>query len=280
MINGSKVVDGGNLLFTEEEKKDFVSNEPKAEKYIRVFIGSDEYINDYKRYCLWLKNENPAEFRKLPLLMERIEKVKKFRLASKDKNTQKKASFPTLFMAERQPESNYLLIPRVSSENRIYVPIGYLNPNIIISDRATALPNASLYVFGIITSIMHMNWMKYTCGRLESRYNYSNSIVYNNYPWPENPSDKQTKAIETAAKKVLDARLEFPNSSLADLYDPLTMPPALVKAHNELDKAVDLAYRSQPFAMEANRMVFLFELYEKYTADLFTKEKPKKPNKK
>jgi hypothetical protein len=183
-------------------------------------------------------------------------------------------------MAERQPESNYLLIPRVSSENRIYVPIDYLNPNIIISDRATALPNASLYVFGIITSIMHMNWMKYTCGRLESRYNYSNSIVYNNYPWPENPSDKQTKAIETAAKKVLDARLEFPNSSLADLYDPLTMPPALVKAHNELDKAVDLAYRSQPLAMEANRMVFLFELYEKYTADLFTKEKPKKPNKK
>jgi hypothetical protein len=195
MINGSKVVDGGNLLFTEKEKIDFVSNEPKAEKYIRPFIGSDEYINNYKRYCLWLKNENPSEYRKLPFLMERIEKVKKFRLESKDKNTQKKASFPTLFMAERQPESNYLLIPRVSSENRIYVPIGYLTPDIIISDRATAIPNASLYVFGIITSIMHMSWMKYTCGRLESRFNYSNSIVYNNYPWPEKPTDKQIKAI-------------------------------------------------------------------------------------
>ena len=141
------------------------------------------------------------------------------------------------------------------------------------------MPNAELFHFGVLMSAMHMAWVKSVCGRLESRFRYSKDIVYNNYPWPENPSDKQVKAIETAAQKVLDARLQFPNSSLADLYDPLTMPPALVKAHNELDKAVDLAYRPQAFTSEANRMVFLFELYEKFTADLFTKEKPKKTKK-
>lgn len=273
MTNGSKVVDGGHLLFTEEEKDEFILKEPKAKKLIKEFIGSEEYINNFKRYCLWLKKVDPSELRDLPFVMERIEKVRKMRQTSKDLNTQKKASSPTLFMAERQPLTNYLLIPRVSSENRTYVPIGYLNPDVIISDRATALPQASLYVFGVITSLMHMSWMKYTCGRMKSDYNYSNSIVYNNYPWPENSSAKQIKAIETAAQKVLDARLEFPKSSLADLYDPLTMPPTLVKAHKELDKSVDIAYRSQPFTSEANRMVFLFELYEKYTADLFTKEK-------
>jgi hypothetical protein len=142
------------------------------------------------------------------------------------------------------------------------------------------MPDANLYHFGVLMSTIHMAWVKHICGRLKSDYRYSKDIVYNNYPWPENPTDKQTQAIETAAQKVLDARLQFPNSSLADLYDPLTMPPALVKAHNELDKAVDLAYRPQPFTSEANRMVFLFELYEKYTADLFTIDKPKKTSKK
>ena len=141
------------------------------------------------------------------------------------------------------------------------------------------IPNASLFIFGILTSEMHMSWMRYTCGRMKSDFSYSNSLVYNNYPFPENPTDKQINAIETASQKVLDARLQFPKSSLADLYNPLTMPPTLVKAHNELDKAVDLAYRPQPFTSEAKRMEFLFELYEKYTADLFTKEKPKKSKK-
>ena len=279
MINGSKVVDGGNLLFTEDEKNEFLKNEPNASKYIKEFIGSDEYINNFKRYCLWLKDIEPSELRELKLVKERVEKVKTFRLQSAKEATRKTANTPTLFAELRQPISDYLLIPRVSSENRIYVPIGYLKPTTIISDRATALPNASLYTFGVITSIMHMSWMRFTCGRLESRFNYSNSIVFNNYPWPDNPNEKQIKAIETAAQKVLDARLQFPNSSLADLYDPLTMPPVLIKAHNELDKAVDLVYRSQPFTSEAKRMEFLFELYEKYMADLFTKEKPKKAKK-
>jgi len=173
-----------------------------------------------------------------------------------------------------------LLIPRTSSENRKYLPLGFYAKDFIVNDSCTALPNATLFHFGILSCTMHIAWVKYTCGRLKSDFRYSNSIVYNNYPWPENPNDKQIKAIEVAAQKVLDARLQFPNSSLADLYNPLTMPPSLTKAHNELDKAVDLAYRSQPFTSEANRMEFLFELYEKYTADLFTKEKVKKVKKK
>ena len=154
--------------------------------------------------------------------------------------------------------------------------MGFFGKESIVSDTCMAIPNATLYHFGILESEMHMTWVGYVCGRLESRFRYSKDIVYNNFPWPENPSEKQVNIIEEKAQKILDVRAEFPNSSLADLYNPLTMPPALVKAHNELDKSVDLAYRSQPFTSEANRMVYLFELYEKYTADLFTIEKTKK----
>jgi hypothetical protein len=164
-------------------------------------------------------------------------------------------------------------MPRVSSENRKYVPIGFLGPDVISTDANYIIPNASLYDFGILISESHMKWLRLTAGKLKSDFRYSARIVYNNYPWPENPTDKHKEAIEKAAQKVLDARAEFPNSSLADLYDRLTMPPALVKAHNEMDKAVDLAYRPQPFTSDANRMEFLFELYEKYTAGLFAVEK-------
>ena len=157
--------------------------------------------------------------------------------------------------------------------------MGFIDKNTISTNSNLIMPNAELFHFGVLMSTMHMTWVKSVCGRLENRYRYSKEIVYNNYPWPENPTEKQIKAIEEAAQKVLDTRLEFPNSTLADLYDPLTMPPALVKAHNELDKAVDLAYRPQPFTSEANRMVYLFELYEKYTADLFAKAKIKKTRK-
>ncbi len=279
MINGNKVVDGGNLLLSKEEKAILIKNEPASEKFIKMFIGSEEFINNSPRWCLWLKNASPDEIRKSPFIMDRLGKVREMRLNSKDTNTKKWANTPSLFMAERQPDSNYLLIPRVSSENRFYVPIGYLEPEIIISDRATALPNASLYTFGVITSVMHMTWMKFTCGRMKSDYNYSNSIVYNNFPWPENPADKQKLEVEKAAQQVLDARLQFPNSSLADLYDPNTMPPALVKAHQQLDKAVDLCYRPQPFINETKRIEFLFELYDKYTAGLFVKEKKGKSKK-
>jgi hypothetical protein len=158
--------------------------------------------------------------------------------------------------------------------------MGFFGKNEIANNSCHIIPNGTLFHFGVLTSRMHMAWVKYVCGRLKSDFRYSKDIVYNNYPWCQNPSEKQVQAIEKAAQKVLDVRLQFPNSSLADLYDPLSMPPALVQAHNELDKAVDLAYRPQPFTSEANRMEYLFDLYEQYTATLFTKEKVKKGKKK
>jgi hypothetical protein len=200
-------------------------------------------------------------------------------LKSIRKQTVEKSNQPTLFGEIRDFGESYILIPRVSSENRKYIPIGFFTKDNIVSDTCLAIPDASLYHFGILHSAMHISWVKYTCGRLKSDYRYSKDIVYNNFPWPENPTEKQIQQIEEKAQKVLDTRAEFPNSSLADLYDPLTMPPALVKAHNELDKAVDLAYRPQPFTTEANRMEYLFALYEQYTATLFTKEKVKKGRK-
>lgn len=276
MVNGNKVVDGGNLLLNETEKIELVKNEPLAEKYLKLFVGSEEFINNKLRWCLWLKDIDPKELSKMPLVLERVKKVKLMRSSSKKVATQKWANYPTLFIEERQPKTDYLIIPRVSSESRNYIPIGYLSKDIIISDRATALPNASLYIFGIITSIMHMSWMKFTCGRMKSDYNYSNTIVYNNYPWPKNPSDKNKKKVEAKAQKVLDARTQFPDSSLADLYDPLTMPPVLVKAHQALDKAVDVCYRPQAFTNETARIEFLFELYGEYVAPLLQEAKKKK----
>jgi hypothetical protein len=273
---GSMPNDGGNFLFTDKEKKDFIIKEPKSEKFFKPLISAKEFLNGHKRWCLWLKNANPTELKETKLVTERVENIQKLRAESTRQATQKLAAFPTLFGEDRQPESSYVLIPLHSSENRKYIPVGFFDHNSIANNSCSFIPNAKLYHFGILMSVIHMSWVKNICGRIKSDYRYSNELIYNNYPWPDNPSDNRVEAIETAAQKVLDTRLQFPNSSLADLYDPLTMPPALVKAHNELDKAVDLAYRPQPFTSEANRMVFLFELYEKYTADLFTKEKPKK----
>ncbi|MBE2190465.1 MAG: class I SAM-dependent DNA methyltransferase [Candidatus Kapabacteria bacterium] len=277
---GSMPNDGGNFLFTDDEKNAFIEQEPKAEKFFRPLISAHEFLNGHKRWCLWLKNANPTDLKETKLVTERVENVRKLRSESNRQATQKLAAFPTLFGEDRQPSSDYVLIPRVSSENRKYIPMGFYNEDSIASDTCLFIEGAKLYHFGILMSTIHMAWVKTVCGRLKSDYRYSKDIVYNNYPWPENPTDKQVKAIETAAQKVLDARLQFPNSSLADLYDPLTMPPALVKAHNELDKAVDLAYRPQAFTSEANRMEFLFELYEKYMADLYTIDRKSVKNKK
>ena len=270
MVKGSSPTDGGHLLLDNQQKIEFLQKQPQAEIFVRKYVGSFEFINNVQRWCLWLKDANLEILRTCPEIIERIKLVKEFRLQSDKASTRNWAVFPTLFIEERQPSCEYIIIPRVSSENRKYIPIGYLNKETIISDSAIAMPNASLFHFGILTSAMHMSWVKYTCGRLKSDFRYSNTVVYNNYPWPENPTDKQIKVIEEKAQKVLDKRAEFPKSSLADLYNPDTMPSSLVKAHSELDKAVDLAYRTQPFTTEANRMVFLFDLYEKYTADLFT----------
>jgi hypothetical protein len=211
----------------------------------------------------------------MPEVLKLIEAVKKFRLESVAPSTQKFAESPSLFRDKNRPET-FIVVPRVSSENRSYIPFGFFDKNSIVSDTCMSIPNGTLFHFGVLTSLMHMAWIKTTCGRLKSDFRYSKDIVYNNYPWPENPTEKQKEQIEKAAQKVLDARAEFPNSSLADLYDPLTMPPALVKAHNELDKAVDLAYRPQAFTSDANRMEFLFDLYEKYTAGLFAVDKKSK----
>lgn len=272
MSFGNMPLDGGHLLLSDEEKEEFLLKEPQAKKYIKPLISAFEFLNGEKRWCLWLVDIDPSELQKLPEVFNRVKLVKKFRLNSIAPSTQKFAATPTLFRDRNQPET-FIVVPRVSSENRAYIPIGFFNKNSIVSDTCMSIPNAKLYHFGILTSIMHMAWVKNICGRLKSDFRYSKDIVYNNYPWPESPTEKQTKAIETASQKVLDARAEFPKSSLADLYDPDGMPPLLIKAHNELDKAVDLAYRLKPFTSEAIRLEFLFGLYEKYTSDLFTKEK-------
>ncbi len=279
MIAGNVAYDYGHYIFSETDMNEFIQNEPNSNKWFKKLIGGKELINNEIRYCLWLKGIEPSELKSMPLVLKLVGKVKNERLNAKDKGTHKLADRSHEFRDLNNP-NEYIAVPKTSSENRRYIPISYFNKDFIPSDSIRVVENATLYHFGILTSLIHMAWVKTVCGRLKSDFRYSKDIVYNNYPWPENPSEKQIKAIETAAQNVLDARLEFPNSSLADLYDPLTMPPKLTKAHNDLDKAVDLAYRAQAFTSEANRMVFLFELYEKYTADLFSKAKPKKPKNK
>ncbi len=276
---GSMPRDGGNFIFTETEKEEFIKIEPQAEKWIRPYIGAQEFINGYSRYCLWLVDISPKELKTLPEVLKRVDKVRDFRLESKAASTRKFAATPTLFCQIAQPDTDYLLIPSVSSERRKYIPIGFMPSEIITSNLCFLIPNATLYLFAILTSEMHITWMKYVCGRLESRFRYSKDIVYNNYPFPENINDKQKQKVETAAQAVLDTRAKYPDSSLADLYDPLTMPPDLVKAHQILDKAVDLCYRPQPFVNELNRIEFLFSLYEALNAPLLKPEKKKRAKK-
>lgn len=276
IIKGSETTDDGHFMLTLEEVNELKTKYPESSKFIRPFVGGGDFINGNVRYCLWLKDAPLNEIRYIPFIQERIERVKNFRLASTKARTRHWANFPTLFSEDRQPTTRYLMFPKVSSERRAYIPFAYVEPEFIINNTASFIPDASLYLFGILESKMHMAWMSYVCGRMKSDFIYSNKIVYNNYPWPENVNEKQIKAVEKAVESVLSARKEFPTYSLADLYDPLTMPPVLVKAHQELDKAVDLCYRPQPFINAAKRIEFLFELYEKYTADLFTKAKPKK----
>ncbi|WP_132052410.1 class I SAM-dependent DNA methyltransferase [Pseudocnuella soli] len=275
-LYGSKPVDDGNFFFTDKEKNDFLKEEPNAKKFIKPFLSAKEFLDNERRWCLWLKDISPTELKSLAKVKERVENVRIFREASSKEATRKLAAFPTLFAEQRQPISNYVLIPIHTSENRQYIPFGFFTPDFIVGNSCTALINCTLSDWGVLSSKMHMVWVKYTCGRIKSDYRYSNDIVYNNFPWPEAPTDKQTAAVETTAQAVLDARAQFPTASLADLYDPNTMPPVLVKAHRALDKAVDLCYRPQPFPSESKRIEFLFELYDKYTAGLFVPEKPRR----
>lgn len=276
MNYGSMPNDGGNLLLNESEKDEFIFNEPGSAKYIRKFVMGEELINSIPRYCLWLVDIQPNELKMFKEIVKRVEKVYKSRISSKREATRKLAPFPSRFGEVRQPDTDYIALPRVSSENRNFIPIAILNKEVIAGDKVYTISSNSLYDFGILTSTMHMSWMRVTSGRLKSDYSYSNQLTYNNFPWPENPPKKQIDAIEAAAQAVLDARSKFPNSSLAVLYDPLTMPPELVKAHQTLDRSVDLAYRPQAFASEAKRMEFLFSLYAKYTSGIFNIKNSKK----
>jgi hypothetical protein len=279
MIYGNKIVDGGFYLFNDDEKKEFIDKEPMSNNFFKPILSGDEFLNGKNRWVLYLKDVNPNEIKTLPKVLERLESVKKYRLDSTKQQTRDMANFPTLFAEQRQPNSDFLLVPRTSSETRKYIPLGFYSKDFIVNDSCIALPNATLYIFGILTSEMHITWVKYVCGRLKSDYRYSNTIVYNNYPFPENVNDKQKQKVETAAQAVLDTRAKYPDSSLANLYDPLTMPPDLVKAHQILDKAVDLCYRPQPFVNELNRIEFLFNLYEALNAPLLKPEKKKRAKK-
>ncbi|AWI26281.1 class I SAM-dependent DNA methyltransferase [Flavobacterium pallidum] len=273
---GNQPIDGGFLLMTEDEKEEAIRKEPNIRPFIRQYVGSVEYINNIPRFCLWLKGASPTDYRFSKFISDRLNKVRDFRKESTRKETRELSDYPSQFAFVSHNDRPYIIIPSVSSERRKYIPIGFMPSHVIASNLCLIVPDANLYDYGIITSQMHMNWVKTVGGRLKSDYRYSNSVVYNTFPWPENPSPKHVKNIEDKAQKVLDVRTAFPDSSLADLYDPLAMPPELVKAHNELDKAVDLAYRPQAFVSEASRLEFLFDLYEKYTANIFTEGKPKK----
>ncbi len=269
MSFGNMPLDGGNLIINDNELTDFLKSEPKAEKYILPLINAKEFLNQKNRWCLWLENISPKEIKAMPMVLERVQKVKEFRLASKAPSTRKHAATPALFRDRNRPDS-FIVIPRVSSENRKYIPMGFFDRNSIVGDTCMSVPDGKIYHFGILMSEMHMTWVRYVCGRLKSDFRYSKDIVYNNFPWPKDPTVKNRSKVETSAKKVLDVRAEFPKSSLADLYDPLTMPSKLVKAHQALDKAVDLCYRTHPFANETARMEFLFDLHKTVHRNLTT----------
>ena len=241
MLKGSSPVDGGNFFLDEFEYAEFIQKEPQAQKYIKRFYGAHEYLHNGKRWCLWVQNISPNEIKAMPKVMERITAVREFRLQSSKAATRKYADFPMRFMELRQPTNNYILIPRHSSENRRYIPFGFMNSDVICGDANNMIPDATLYHFGVLTSSVHMAWMRAVAGRLKSDYRYSNDIVYNNFPWCE-PTEAQKAAIEQTAQGILEARALYPDCSLADLYDETTMPPELRKAHQANDCAVMKAY--------------------------------------
>ncbi len=256
------------FFFPTNEKAELIAKEPGAAKFIRPLISAREFLNGENRWCLWMVDASPADIRAMPEIMKRVEAVRKYRLASKRDATKKLAEQPTLFGEIRQPNSNYVLIPLHSSENRKYIPISFFDKGFIANNSCATLPNATLYHFGILTSAMHMAWMRQVCGRIKSDYRYSSSLVYNNYPWPENPTPAQKQKVERTVQAVLDARAKFPDETLADLYDPDVMPKSLLEVHKTLDAAVDTCYRKKVFKSELERLEFLFALYRRYTEPL------------
>jgi N-6 DNA Methylase len=285
IANGSIPADGSNLILEPSERDALIASEPESEQWLRPYLGAEGFIHSQMRYCLWLIDCPPQALRAMPQVLARVKAVQRMREASSKVATQMKAATPTLFTENRQPLSgNYLAIPRTSSEARRYLPLGYLDANVVAANDLQIVPAASLFHFGVLSSTMHRAWVDVTAGRLESRIRYSVKCTYNTFPWPtleEKPAkpqkNKAQAAIESAAQAVLDARAQFPSSSLADLYDPLTMPPALVKAHQKLDAAVDAAYAQdavhpgkKAYATDAERVAYLFALYQRLTSLLPT----------
>uniref|UniRef100_UPI0034E940BB type IIL restriction-modification enzyme MmeI n=1 Tax=Treponema berlinense TaxID=225004 RepID=UPI0034E940BB len=294
MIRGSSPIDDGNLLLTIEEKEEYLKKEPQGEKFLRPFMMGKDFIERKPRWCFWLVGANPSELKKCPILIKRIEAVREFRLKSSKAATVQIAATPTLFGEMRPCESEYIAIPKVSSENRRYIPIDYLSSEVLAGDKLFQMPNASLYHFGVLTSNVHMAWMRAVCGRLKSDYSYSNTIVYNNFPWPQQfkidnsklkmengkwtisgedlPADKKELSIFhsqlsiiNTAQAILDARAKYPDSSLADLYDETLMPPELRKAHQANDRAVMAAYGFSTKMTESECVAELFKMYESLT---------------
>jgi len=272
LIIGSKPIDNGNYIFDAKQRAEFLEKEPKAEKYMHPFVGSEEFINGGERWILYLGEAPPGELRAMPEVLKRIAAVKEFRKESKSAGTQALGDIPTSFHVTVVPDRPFLVIPKVSSERRDYVPIGWLEPPTVPSDLVFVLNDAGLFHFGILTSRMHMAWLRYIGGRLKSDYRYSIGIVYNAFPWPE-PDEQQQSRIREKAQQVLEARAKFPSSSMADLYDGDVMPAELFRAHRDLDAAVDKLYRSEPFPGDRQRVEHLFTRYEKLVAPLIPVEK-------
>ena len=266
MIYGNMPIDGGYYLFMPEEMDDFIKREPASEKYFKPWLGADEFIKGKRRYCLLLKDLPLDEIKKMPLCWERVEAVRKYRSISKRAGTRKLANTPIKFHFENFPRGNYILVPRVSSERRRYVPMGFMSPNVIASDATLIIPDAEIYHFGILTSSIHMAWMRTVAGRLESRYRYSKDIVYNNFPWCE-VTARQRRLIERSAQNILDVRKDFPDWTFAKLYDETTMPDELRSAHKWNDFNVALAYGFEEFVDDEAKVVAeLMKLYKALTS--------------
>ena len=282
MYRGSQPTDGGNLLLNDDEKAELIAKEAGAEKFIKKFLMGEEFINGISRWCLWLNEASASELKLLPNILKRIEAVKKMRLDSSKEATQKLASVPYLFGEIKQPKTNYLALPSVSSERRKYIPIDFLSKDIICGNKIYCVENATLFDFGVLTSAMHMSWTRAVCGRLKSDYNYAITVVYNNFIFPYDVSKDSVDLINDCANDILVARRLHENSTLADLYDPLTMPLELVKAHEANDKAVDKAYGYKGADDDASRVAFLFKRYEELTSLLpvtvVKKKRTKKSN--
>ena len=267
VVIGSKPIDNGHFIMEGDERKSFLATEPGAKSLLHPYIGSEEFINGGDRWILTLQNVSPGELRKLPHIMERVKAVRDFRLSSKSASTRVLAESPTAFHVTVIPDAPFLVVPEVSSERREYVPIGWLEPPVVPSNLVRVILDADLFLFGILTSRIHMSWLRNIGGRLESRYRYSIGIVYNTFPWPE-VSETQRDRIKTLAQAVFDARKQFSSATLADLYDPDAMPSELRKAHHKLDDAVDALYKRGGFQSDRERVEHLFMLYEKLVSPL------------